>query len=485
VVAAKVKSSVPGRYTPLSEKSTILAERNLIMTNERSNGVYLLVLGSAMFVLLGTALAFNSPLGLMDFKELYYGARCLVQHHDPYNDSQMLDVFRAAGGTFPSDPGAFHKVVSTVSVCTNLPTALFFIIPLSLLPCGPAGAIWLVLTAASFILASFLMWNIAVEYAPTISSFLIFLVIANSPLLLFVGNAAGIVVSFCVIAVWCFVRERFVPLGILCLALSLLIKPHDAGLIWLFFLLAGGIRRKRALQALALTAALSVPAILWVSHVAPHWPHELHSNLLASTARGGRDDPGPASSGGHGLGMVINLQSAISLARDDPRFYNPVTYLVCGVLLLTWLLMTLRSRSSPTSTWFALAAIAALSMLPIYHRSYDAKLLLLAVPACAVLWAESRMIGSCALIVSALAILSTGDLFWAGFFGLASGFHLAPTGQSGYIWAATQVLPAPICLLAAGLFYLWVYARRASDPASPAKCESTGEKRRAQDAISH
>jgi hypothetical protein len=35
------------------------------------------------------------------------------------------------------------------------------------------------------------------------------------------------------VAAWCFIKGRFIPAGILCLAVSLAIKPHDAGLVWL------------------------------------------------------------------------------------------------------------------------------------------------------------------------------------------------------------------------------------------------------------
>src|ERR1017187_6157574 len=101
------------------------------------------------------------------------------------------------------------------------------------------------------------------------------------------GNAAGIVVSLCAVAVWCFLRERFVPAGVLCLAASLAIKPHDAGLVWLYFLLAGGVHRKRALQALLITAVLSVSALLWVSHVAPNWMQDWSANMASISATGG------------------------------------------------------------------------------------------------------------------------------------------------------------------------------------------------------
>jgi len=57
----------------------------------------------------------------------------------------------------------------------------------------------------------------------------------------------------------------------LCLVVSLALKPHDAALIWLFFLLAGGTYRKRALQTLALFLVFAVPTVLWVTWLSPHW----------------------------------------------------------------------------------------------------------------------------------------------------------------------------------------------------------------------
>ena len=160
--------------------------------------------------------------------------------------------------------------------------------------------------------------------------------VVNSELLLLTSNSAGIVVSVCAIAVWCFLRDRFVPAGIACMAIALLLKPQDAGLVWLYFLLAGGVQRKRALQTLLLTAALSLPAALWVIHAVPHWTQEWHANIATAEARGGTSDPGPTSEASHGLAMVISLQSAISVFWDDPHIYNPASYLICAPLLLLW-----------------------------------------------------------------------------------------------------------------------------------------------------
>jgi hypothetical protein len=307
--------------------------------------------------------------------------------------------------------------------------------------------------------ASYLIWSMGADYAPIVCGVMIGFFLANSEVILLLGNAAGIAVGLCVVAVFCFLCERCVAAGVLCLAVSLALKPQDAGLVWFYFLLAGGVYRKRALQSLLITAALCLPAVLWVWHVAPHWFAEWQANILAFSARGGNNDPGPASTGGHGLGMLVNLQSAISLIRDDPRVYNTVSYVICAPLLLIWAIVTLRSRPSHEKAWLGIAAIAVLTMLPVYHHLYDAKLLLLTVPACAMLWAGRGVFGWLALLLNAVGFVLTGDLPWASFLFLLHKLNLPTTRLTGDLLTGMQVLPAPLILLAMGIFYLLVYAR--------------------------
>jgi hypothetical protein len=439
------------------------AER-IVMTKGRLDGLSLLVLGGLIFLMLGAILERANPAPMSDFKAVYYGARCVLDHSNPYEDGEILRRYEADGGKFPSDPILAQSARRAIVVCINLPTALFLVAPLALLSWGAAHVLWMIMMAGSLMLAAFLMWDLGAGYAPVLAGALIAFVLANSEVLVIIGNAAGIVISLCLIAVWCFVKNRFVIVGVVCLAISLAFKPHDGGLVWLYFLLAGGVHRKRALQSLAVAIAISSPAVLWVSQVAPHWMQELHSNLAATSARGDLNDPGPSSSGAHTLGMVISLQTVISLFRDDANFYDPAAYLIGGALILVWIVVTLRSHFSLERAWLALAAIAALSMLPVYHRIYDSKLLLLAVPACALLWSEGRLVGRFALLVTAAAFVVTGDMPWAVIFGLIS--HLRPTTPwlSGWVLTAIGVFPAPTVLLLMGIFYLWVYASRSVAP---------------------
>jgi hypothetical protein len=429
------------------------------MTKSRRDGLYLLALGIAIFVLFGSALRFIAKDSMRDFKDVYHGTRCLLHRCDPYSQTELMSFYQAEPGESSSD-SIQRRQSETLYV--NLPPAFLFIAPFALLPLGLASALWMILTAASLILAAFLTWNLGADYAPIISGGLIGLLLANSAIVLGNGNPAGIVISLCVVAVWCFLRERFVLAGVLCLAISLAMKPHDAILVWLFFLLAGGLHRKRALQTLAVTVVLALAATLWVSHAAPSWMPELRSNLAEISARGGNNDPGPAglTSKSRTPEVITGLQAAVSVFRDDPGLYNSVSYIVCGTLLLVWLVATLKVRRSPPLTWLALAALASLTLLVTYHRAYDAKLLLLTVPACAMLWAEGGAIGRLALLVNTAGLLFTGEIPLAILIVLTK--HLNPgAGFLGKIETVLLMRPAPLILLVMAIFYLWIYVRRA------------------------
>jgi len=409
---------------------------------------------------------------MTDFKAVYYGSRCLIQHRDPYKAIEILRVYQADGGKLPSDPGTLQLFLRAVPVFINLPVTLLLIAPLAMLAWGPAHVLWILLLAASFSLAAFLMWDLAKEYASYAALFLICIVLANSELIFSSGRSAVLAVSLCVVGVWCLLRQRFVPAGILCLAISLALKPHDAGLVWLYFLLAGGVCRKRALQTLLVVIVLSVPAILWVSQASSYWVAEWRANRSTTTVRGGLSDPGPASVSMNNPDRVIDLQTVISVFRDEPSIYNPASYLVCGALLLAGAVRTLRSRFSQEGAWLALAAIAALSMLPIYHRQYDAKLLLLTIPACAMLWAEGGLIGWAALLMTTAGITLTGDIPSAMLSLAANHWQVGTAGIFGKMQTVVLLRPVPLILLAMGIFYLCVYLRRRprQDLALPGNC---------------
>ncbi len=130
-----------------------------------------------------------------------------------------------------------HRLAMVATQHIYLPTAFSLTVPFAMLPWGPAHILWLTLTAGGLIFASFLAWNLGANYAPVLSGALVGFFLANSVELITLGNPSGIAISLCVVAVWCFLRERFIPAGILCLAFSLAVKPQGAGLGLALFLI--------------------------------------------------------------------------------------------------------------------------------------------------------------------------------------------------------------------------------------------------------
>src|SRR5580658_10440199 len=133
------------------------------MTNARRDGLYLLLLGSVVFLLLGTVLANTSPVDMGDFRALYYPARCLLQQGDPYHETEVLQVARAEGGVLPWDREHRH-----LARYVYFPTAFTFTVPFAMLPWGPAHLLWMALTEGALVLASFLIWNLGADHAPVI-----------------------------------------------------------------------------------------------------------------------------------------------------------------------------------------------------------------------------------------------------------------------------------------------------------------------------
>jgi hypothetical protein len=427
----------------------------------RRIAVALILLSSSFSVLWGAWIAHKSPRAMTDFRAIYYGARCLIEHGDPYQSDQFLRVYKADQWTTEFESIMAGPFRSAIAICVNPPTTLFIVAPFALLPWELAGLLWLALMAVSLTMGAFLMWSIAANRSPRLSLFLVCFLLANCLVIFTYANAAGLVAGLCAVAVWCFIRERFVPAGVICLAVSLALKPHDAGLIWLFFLLAGGTYRKRALQALGFAVAIGLPAVLWVSSFAPNWMPELQSNIQTASTHGALNDPGPSSIAFRAPDPVTNLQSVFSILRDDPHFYNPASYLIAGPLVLIWCITTLRSRVSSTNTWLALAAIATLTMLVSYHRQHDAKLLLLTVPACALLSAEGGLMGWFALVTNITAFVITGDIPSMSLIILTRGLTLNTASFPGKIETILLVRPGAIILLVMAVFYLWAYVQRA------------------------
>ena len=427
-------------------------------SSARSKGLRLVLLGSAMFSLF-VFMPTSDNTGMIDFMAHYFPARTLLHHGDPYNPDQVLREYLA-------QRGQKHEGSLMQGVATHYPyppTLFFLTVPFAVLPFSLAKLLWGTLSVSSMIVASLLIWNLGTEYEPRVSGALIAFLLVNGETLAESGTVSALAIGFGSIGAWCFLKQRWEILGTVCLAASLISKPQEFVLIWLCLLLSGRSHRKRACKTLVVAILLSLPSVVWVTHIVPNWPREIAGMISGGTSTGSILDPGPTSVSTPG--SMLNFQVAASLIYNDPHFYNPVTYLICGGLIVFWGFVTQRP-GAPKEIWIALAAIAGLSLLIVYHRRYDSKLLLLALPACTKLWAEGGKIGRVALAVTGSALLFTGDGLWIFVSRLLQRLPPNHSGLLHFLQTVFVVLPAPLSLVALSGFYLWLYASRTAQRAA-------------------
>ncbi len=113
---------------------------------------------------------------------------------------------------------------------------------------------------------------------------------------------------------------------------------------------------------------------------------------------------------------------------------------------------------TPSRFWIALAFVSALSMLPVYHRHHDAKLLMLAIPGCALVWARRRPSGILGILVTSLAIAFNADIPRVILAHFESTISLSDSAISGRVMTIFG-RPAPLVLLLRDcLLSLCVYA---------------------------
>src|SRR5665213_1081732 len=120
------------------------------------DGLFLYLAGAALFLLLGGLWKTAPLLKMGDFKAVYYASQALINHRDPYSETNLLTIYRSAHENNPAFPASS---LHGVTACVNLPATLLFLAPIALLPWGAAHWVWFALIAASYLIAAYLMWD--------------------------------------------------------------------------------------------------------------------------------------------------------------------------------------------------------------------------------------------------------------------------------------------------------------------------------------
>ena len=343
----------------------------------------LLAAASALFFARGPWRALHQS---GDFAPAYLSTRLWLRGSNPYDHEQFAALWQAAGG-LPADVPTKETTPSVYP-----PTAFVVVAPLALLPWNAARLALTLLNTALALLAigalsraAGLRWNdglgrcfwaLALAFAPLHSG-------------LATGNLIIIAASCALLAVWAAMSNKEWMASLL-LAVATGVKPHVGGVFVLAYALQG--RWRLSAVSIGWLLLLSVISLVPLEMHRVSWLGSLLASHAAASAPGGVNDPTGANPSQHHL---INLQRLLFTFLTQSWFVNAIAVGLTALLLVAWLVAT-RHRGSERRELLFLSALVTVSLLPIYHRFYDAMVLLLPLAWCLAAWsgrwrAEARL----------------------------------------------------------------------------------------------
>ena len=249
------------------------------------------------------------------------------------------------------------------------------------------------------------------------------------------GNVALVAIELAVIAIWTARRHRDLATAVL-LAASVGLKPQ-IGLAFVAYYL---VRRRWRVCAgtLALLALLFAVGAARLEFGHTPWLQDyLRDNrvLLQTGILANFTNVNPTRFG------LINLQVVLySILRSVP-LANAAAAVLAAVLFLLWLLAVAR-RNTVSVELLDLSAVAVLSLLPIYHRFYDAAVLVLPLCWVVVSFRRARILSAATLLLMLPFLIPGGTLLQS----MENAGHFSPAVTSRWWWEAV-VMPHQVWTL--------------------------------------
>jgi len=397
----------------------------------------------------------HAALHFRDFKQPYASARCLLHGCNPYSETDTLHEFLLAGGR--NDDAQVFRPYSALYP----PFSFALLTPVAALSYHTAHFVWFwtigLLFSAAALLAADLCLGVGVSWA---NAFVLAVFTATSTVLLMLGQISGPVIALLVIGFWCLLRERLTWVAVITLTIALALKPHDSALLVCYLLFAGPRWRKAFLATAVLTAIIVVGGTLWCAHqpASAHWLADLSANLKGNAGAHGANDP---TRGSIEAPYMANLQPLIAAEDSNEKVYNLAAQALTLLLLAAWAVPAWRMPNSMHKHILAIASMACIMLLPIYHRQYDTRVLLLVFPAVALLLAWRRSWGIAGLAILAVATVTTSHTF-VGKFTIG---HDAAIERASSLKTLLLYRPLPEIELVLALFLVAAFYALSRDPA--------------------
>jgi len=333
----------------------------------------LILLSGAEFIVRGP-LRFAHARDFNDFISPYIQSKAWVKGIDPYSPANLVRLWprEAQQPEFLEQDLATRNLVLRRGIPTAYPlTALVVLAPMTVLPWPLAHAVWLSINllgyaamGVSLALLIRLRWNEIRTYVFCA----VLLALAPFHTGLAAGSIAIVVVSIAAVVCLAAARRHDILAGTL-LAIAVSLKPQIALPFLLYFLLCR--RWRLAGTAIGFVAVVAALAVLRLKITGGLWLANYLDDNRILFSRGSLGDFSEANPIRFGL---VNLQVLLYVIVHNRAVANGLA-LAAGIIAGLWWLFLLCRRSANGQQLLALSALVVISLLPVYHRLYDASLL--------------------------------------------------------------------------------------------------------------
>ena len=357
--------------------------------------------------------SFRGPLRMVrerrwnDFLPVYIQSKAWVHGRDPYSSQSLISLW-PADNRRPSwvDADAANGVLELRDgMPSPFPLSCFVVLsPFALLSWPVAELLWFAGNVAAVVLAPFALVSLCgCTLADLRARLFLAAAFALAPLHTGLGTTNPAVFAICLMVgtVWAARSGRRKTAGIL-LAIAACLKPPVAAGLLLFYL----VRRqwKVAGVACAVAAMIGALGIARLAIAGVPWLAPYLENIRRIYASGSLADFALNDAGRFNL---INSQVLWYSLLGNASVANRLAWLLGAALLGCWLWFCWRRRSPEV---LEISAICVLSLIPVYHRFYDAGLLLWPL-AWSLLLAARRSTAALILVVIAPFLVPGAALF--------------------------------------------------------------------------
>jgi Glycosyltransferase family 87 len=308
--------------------------------------------------------------GGLDFATPYFATKAWLQGANPYDDLYISQLWHQETGN------TVTKLTETGRLSVYPITTFPILAPFTLLDFYDAKTLWILLNLLFLILQIAIFIRMANFNYTQLGALLIAFsaLLFNPTRAAFIQANPGFFTISCVIfSLWASNKNKEILSGIL-IALGCAIKPH----IGIPFLFLYTIQTKWKILIIVI---VSLSVMLMLSLIPAGFEQTLTylvsccNNIAASISKGGINDP----SANNPLNFhLINLQHPLWSIFNNGLIVNSIVFFVVGLELLIFMNLIISLKIKQIDL-IQISTLAAIILLPVYHRNYDASLLIASI----------------------------------------------------------------------------------------------------------